>query len=285
MVWLVATCQATRIWHHDSPMVVLRVRPVRRGTPCRAVRAISSAQLKEYHAIVRHRLLASEVDPPPEEVSQTRKAPGPTVPCRPDEVGTMSNLIPSFEELASIATALSNLMDTFEQYKLFLDNPSEPIGNFAPTIAMLATDSLCRTEMQGSFCRLERLLNPRRLPYGSPELAGILVHGWPPHVMTGLSVLKQHVDQLIQRWDIPEVCDDRTMMRGRYGITRDEGTIEEIDRPVQPCTLTTAEHDRLGWVLNAFVEALGKAIEAPGPAVINSVRHEICRYSLTSFPL
>jgi hypothetical protein len=202
------------------------------------------------------------------QLDRADEATDPTVASRSDGVGTRSNRIPSAEELASIAAALRSLLKTFEQYKLFLDDPSGPIGDGVPTIAMLATDALCRTEMQGSFCRLERLLNPRRLPYGSPELASIVVRGWPPQVMTGLSVLNHHVDQLIRRWDIPEVCDNRTMMRGRYGITRDDGTVEEIDRPVQRCTLTTSDRDQLRWVLNAFVEALGEAIEARSPAAI-----------------
>jgi TIR domain len=196
------------------------------------------------------------------------EAPVPIVTPDPHGVSATPNRIPSAEELISIAAALQNLLNTFEQYKLFLDDPSNPIGNGVPTVAMLVTDSVCRTEVQGSFCRLEKLLNPRRLPYGSPELTRMVVSGWPPQVMVGLSTLKQHVDQLIQRWDIPEVCEDRTIRRGRYDITRDDGTIEKIDRPVQPCALTTAERDKMGWVLNTFVEVLGKTIEASGPAAI-----------------
>ena len=202
----------------------------------------------------------------PQTQGKLSEAPIPIGTPGPHGVSATPNRIPSAEELISIAAALQDLLNTFEKYKLFLDDSSSPIGNGVPTAAMLATDSLCRLEMQGSFCRLEKLLNPRRLPYGSPERTCMVVSGWPPQVMVGLSTLKQHVDQLIQRWDIPEVCEDHTMTRGRYGITRDDGTIEDIDRPAQPCVLTTVELERLGWVLNTFIESLGKTIKAATPA-------------------
>jgi hypothetical protein len=229
----------------------------------------SDRRLEVHRTILRHRLSVSEADRLSEELSRTPGIPGPTVPSNLDGSGTKSTRIPSTEQLASIAAALRNLLDTFEQYKLFLDDPSGPIDDGVPTNATLATDVLCSTEMQDAFCGLERLLNPRRLPYGSPELARISVRGWPRQVMAGLSVLQRHVDQLIQRWDIPEVCDDRPMARGRFGITRDDGTIEEIDRPIRRCTLTTAERAQLRWVLNTFIEAIQEAIGAPRPNPIS----------------
>jgi hypothetical protein len=116
--------------------------------------------------------------------------------------------------------------------------------------------------------RLEKLLNPRRLPYGSPELAGYVVRAWPYEVMTAYPKLRSHVYRIIQRWDVPEICQDRPFMRGKYGITQNDGTIKEIDRPTRPHTLTPVEYEELAWVLNTLLEALRGVNQAtPNPAV------------------
>ncbi len=187
---------------------------------------------------------------------RTPKADQPHA-TRPAEAGTRRSRIPSVEDLTSIAAALQELLATFAKYKLFLDKTSDPLDNVMPQHAMLE-----------SLCRLEKLLNPRRLPYGSPELAGFVIRAWPYEVMTAYPKLKSHVYRIIQRWDIPEICQDRPFMRGKYGITQDDGTIKEIDRPTRPYTLTSVECDELTWVLNALLGVLQGADQAtPNPAV------------------
>jgi hypothetical protein len=169
----------------------------------------------------------------------------------------MPNRIPSVEDLTSIAAALQDLLATFAKYKLFLEKPSGPLDNVIPQRAM-----------QDSLYRLEKLFNPRRLPYGSPELAGYTLRAWPYEVMTACPKLKSHVYRIIQRWDIPEICQDRLIIRGKFGITQDDGTIKEIDRPTHPYTLTPVECEELAWVLNALLDSLRAVDQAtPNPAV------------------
>jgi hypothetical protein len=198
--------------------------------------------------------------PPPEEMRQATGDPGPTAPGRPDGEGSMSKRIPPAEELISIAEALRDFLATFAEYKLFLDDTSDVISCVLPTITV-----------QDAFRRLEMVLNPQRLPYAAPELTGRVygLCGWPRQVIVALPILRQHVDQLIQRWDIPEICDDRPMNRGAFTVTRDDGTIvEKVHRLVQPHTLTPTECERLAWVLNALLGALRETIEAPNPAAL-----------------
>jgi hypothetical protein len=115
--------------------------------------------------------------------------------------------------------------------------------------------------------QLETQLNPRRLPLGSPDRGGIIISKWPRAVMTGLSVLHQFVPVIIQRWDIPEICDGRQIMQGNFTIRnpQQDGTIEEthINRPLQPYTLTPYEWERLVWVLNTLVEEIGNRDQRP----------------------
>jgi hypothetical protein len=85
--------------------------------------------------------------------------------------------------------------------------------------------------------------------------------------MTGLSILHCIVYDIIQRWDIPEVCDGSPMLQGNFTIVnpRDDGTVEEthINRPLQAYQLTSAERERLDWVLNALLGALQQKGQAP----------------------
>ena len=161
----------------------------------------------------------------------------------------MSERIPSDDELASIVAALQDFLVVYDRYKLFLDDWSDPMIASVPTIAVRV-----------SLCRLERLLNPQRLPYGSQELEGYVIAQWPYEVMTGLPILQKHVYQLIKRWDIPEICHDHPFMRGNFSIvdTQEDGTIEEthINRPPQPHTLTAHKWECLIWVLNALFGGL-----------------------------
>jgi len=169
-------------------------------------------------------------------------------------LGTAPNRIPSAEELASITAALQALLATFAKYKLFLENPSGPIDDAIPEYAMLKT-----------LCRLEKLLNPRRLAFGSPELASHAIRDWPYEVMTAYLKLRKHVYRIVQRWDVTEICQDRPLVKGRFRVTQDNGTIEEIDRPPKPHTLTQIECDELAWILNACLGALRGTI-APASA-------------------
>jgi hypothetical protein len=162
--------------------------------------------------------------------------------------GTSSNRIPSADELAQIAIALRELLNTYERYKLFLEKPSGPGDNLVPEIAIL-----------DCIGRLEHLINPRRLPFGSPELFGYTMRGWPYEVMTAYPKLRKNIYSIIKRWDVPEICQDRPFTRGRYGVTQADGTVKEIDRPPQARTLTPLEREELTWILNALLEALPKA--------------------------
>jgi len=117
----------------------------------------------------------------------------------------MSEQIPSVEELTSIHAALQDFLAVYDRNKLFLEDLSDLTIASVPTMAV-----------RDGLCRLERLMNPRRFPCGSPELAGYAIARWPLEVMTGLPVLRKHVYQLIERWDIPEVCDDRVLARGNF---------------------------------------------------------------------
>ena len=122
--------------------------------------------------------------------------------------GTASNRIPSVEELTLISAALRQLLATFAKYKLFLDNPSGPIDDVIPQYARLE-----------DLCRVEKLLNPRRLPYDGAKLPGHLVRDWPYQIMAAYPRLRKHVYNIIERWHVPEICQDQPLVRGVYGIT------------------------------------------------------------------
>lgn len=204
-------------------------------------------------------------DPPKlqAEVPPTEECQASSVPSTRQE--TAPNRIPSVEQLTSISAALHDLLATFAKYKLFLDNPSGPIDDAIPQYAMLE-----------SLCRLEKLLNPRRLPYGSPELASHIVRSWPYEVMTAYPKLRKHVYRIIERWDVPEICQDQPFARGVYGITADDGTIKGISRPPRTPTLTQVECGELAWILNAMSGALQWALEAiPNPSVRRKEHEEI----------
>src|SRR5207249_11729229 len=118
---------------------------------------------------------------------------------RSDGQGSISKRIPTAEELISIAEGLRDFLATFAEYKLFLDDTSDVISRVLSTITV-----------QDTFRRLVRVLNLQRLHYGAPELTGrvYVLCGWPRPAMVALPVLRQHVDQLIQRWVIAEICRD-----------------------------------------------------------------------------
>jgi hypothetical protein len=164
------------------------------------------------------------------------------------EEAIASDRIPRAEDLSSIADAVQEFLAAFATYKLFLDKPTGPVENVIPQYAILER-----------LCRLEKLLNPQRLPYGSPELTGFAVRGWPLRVMTAYPKLKNHATDIIKRWDVPEICQDRPLTRGKYGATQADGTFKEIDRPARPPVLTPVEVDELVWILGAFNDALGKS--------------------------
>ena len=143
---------------------------------------------------------------PPEE-SRPPEPAGPIVPGQPVGVGTTPQLIPSAEELASIADALRDLLTTFDKYKIFL------VDRSFSTEAHIAGNPL-----EDCLRRLERVFNPLRRPPGEWGTSG--VSGWPHDVMVGLLALKPHVHDIINRWDIPEICEDRPLGPPRGGDVR-----------------------------------------------------------------
>ena len=123
-------------------------------------------------------------------------------------VTPMPSQSPSAEHLHAIANAVADFLDTHAKYKILLDGTRD-----------LVTCAVPRLMVDMSLCRLERLLNPQCQPY-SPALAvNLIVSGWPcpPYdVMSALPILRQHVYELIKRWDMPEVCEGRPIVRS-YG--------------------------------------------------------------------
>ena len=172
----------------------------------------------------------------------------------------MSERIPSYDKLASIVAALQDFLVVYDRHKLFLADWSDPMIASVPTIAV-----------RDSLCRLERLLNPQRLPYGSQELEGYVIAHWPLEVMTGLPVLRKHVYQIIERWDIPEVCDDRVLMTGNFLMVRDDGEKIHVNRFPPPHLLTARELERLLWVRDALGGGLTWACRTPREAPQASV--------------
>jgi hypothetical protein len=143
----------------------------------------------------------------------------------------MPDPIPSAESLHEITAAVHDLLNTSAKYEPLLDGPpsSNPASIVLPSFAVLQ-----------SLCRLEKLLNPRRLPY-SPALAvDFIVRGWPDEIMAALPVLREHVYEIVKRWDVPEVCDDRQIVR--------QGELSP------PRTMTAAERERLECVLTTLLE-------------------------------
>jgi hypothetical protein len=157
---------------------------------------------------------------------------------------------PSADHLKAIYDATNNLLITHSQYSPLLDEPSAII-DLETASAWLAVDR--------ALARLERTLNLAREPY-SPALAirppG---SGWPQPVLTALAVLLRVVYGLVGRWDVPEICEGRTIQREYIPGER-----------MPPRHLMDRERERLEWALQQIAPALATA--APPPAVERTPR-------------
>src|SRR4051812_35275888 len=111
----------------------------------------------------------------------------------------MSDRMPSAERLRSIADALRTFLTTVETYSIFLDDEtSRAAGSHLAGYAAL--------EALGG---LERTLNPQRIPWGVNGRVSVGIIDWPYSVMTALPHLYETVNHIIERWNVPEICDDR----------------------------------------------------------------------------
>src|SRR5262249_49200403 len=137
------------------------------------------------------------------------RAVGPPVgPARQSE-GTppMLSPSPSVDHLRAIHDATRNLLTTYAVYWPILDDPPGTI-DAATASARLAVDM--------ALSRLECLLNPGREPYSAALAIRAGGSGWPGLVLTALAVLPRVVYALVERWDLPEICEGRTITRN-YG--------------------------------------------------------------------
>jgi hypothetical protein len=160
----------------------------------------------------------------------------------------MGNRIPTAESLAETTAALRAFLAKYNTYRPILPDPSIGAGVMAAAVVL------------PSFARLERCLNPRRIPFGQRLHAGSSMAHWPESVMVALSALDGVIGALIKRWDVPEFCEDKGTLRGRGDIRQPdaEGRETEIhfDRPFQPLSLTPEEEERLHWCLEQLEAAL-----------------------------
>ena len=157
-------------------------------------------------------------------------------------------LIPSAEELGAIANALRDFLATFEEFKPLLADQWNSIGAF-----------ILRPSMEECLRKLVRACNTRREQ--PPERRQIAAAGWPPVVMACVVELRPHVQDIISRWDVPEICEDRPIGprgKGKFGQTQDDGTHvqQEINRLARPYTLQPEEVKRLAWIEGTFRAAI-----------------------------
>jgi hypothetical protein len=141
--------------------------------------------------------------------------------------------IPPVEHVDSVSHALRAFLDTHSAFRILLES--------------VVPDDLClsipgRVAVQEALARLERLLNPKRLPIGSDR--SLLVARWPHEVIAALGVIEQHVYDIIRKWDIPEMCHD--------GISKRRGKIQELMRAF---VLSEDDKTRLEWAHERLVEA------------------------------
>ena len=159
----------------------------------------------------------------------------------------------SFHPLKNSAQSQMQLRDflaTFEEYKPLLADQWNSIGAF-----------ILRPSMEECLCKLVRACYTRREQ--PPERRQMASAGWPPVVMACVLELRPHFQDIIGRWDVPEICDDRPIGprgKGKFGHTQDDGTHveQEIDRPARPYTLQPDEVQRLAWIEGTFRAAVSK---------------------------
>ena len=143
--------------------------------------------------------------------------------------------IPSVEELATIANALRGFLDAVRQDEDILsDSESSGIARLLPTY-----------DVVHRLWLLERLFNPSREPFGSLRLGRLLIAEWPDPVATRIADIKDRVYKIIEKWGIPEICEDKTW----HHIHR------AGDQPAQICVLTDDEFCRLSRALAWFDSA------------------------------
>jgi hypothetical protein len=156
--------------------------------------------------------------------------------------------IPSIDRLRELHAATAGLLATYDQYRLVLDDPS-------PGFPGLCESVVPRNALRGYLYRLEKAFNPGRRPYDPGLAYSLCVVKWPPQVLTALPILHQVVYELVRRWDITEVCDDRLIVRQHAPPSH---------------TLTDREWKRLGWVQQALAGALSPPAEGTEAVVPES---------------
>jgi hypothetical protein len=150
---------------------------------------------------------------------------------------------PAPEELATTADTLRVFLEADETYQSSRGGPVN-----AATVR-------ARYWLHEGLARLDKAINPERLPFGHEGRHGLRVLNWPASVQSASSALVGLVDALIERWDVPEVCEDQPICRGA-------GWKE----PREP-TLEAGERDHLSRIRACFEDALarteGPRAEAP----------------------
>jgi hypothetical protein len=171
------------------------------------------------------------------------------------------------ERLESITAALKTFLVTMTRFEPVLED--EPGTRSIDGCLVIAENAALH-----SLYYLEKMLNPKRYAFGTDERSspnvdlGAMAGVSRVYAMAGVSRLHNIIAQVIERWDVPEICDDRPLgIRGVGTITEHEDRNDRGDDPkiikevhvnriARSRTLLENEKSQLRWCLEVFQSTL-----------------------------